>query len=536
MQLINITLNDRYLVLEKIGSGGMATVYKAKDTMLDRIVAVKVLHPSHLDDEDSIKKFRREARAAGSLSHYNIVGVFDVGLHEDIHYIVMELAEGETLKEYINKKGKLSEEEAINLTIQICDALSHAHKNGVIHRDIKPQNIILNKERKAKVADFGIARAVSSDTFTKTEDIYGSVRYFSPEQASGENVDQRTDMYSLGIVMFEMLSGQLPYKGESPIEWALKHINEEPISIKKVLPEIDDDLADIVMKTLAKDPDDRFENIEELNYHLKKYKQGMPIKIEKPKKTIKSKTRGNKVMNTKQKMLFSVLLVAFMSVLFFWGIQWFEDYTTVPEVEVPQLVGKHIDKAEQELKSMGLEFDFSIKQSHPTIEENYIIRHSPEAGVKVKKGRTVTLTISEGIGYENIPNVVGFMLSDAEEALQSLGFEIGEITEEYHSEVEEGSIIDINPRPKTEVKVGTTVDLMVSLGQDEDTVKVPNLVGMTKFSAQEALNEAGLDVGEISEIRSYEAADTVLSQSVRPGINVLPETPIDFVISDGRKP
>ncbi|MFP4456190.1 MAG: protein kinase domain-containing protein [Clostridia bacterium] len=536
MQLINTILNDRYLILEKIGSGGMATVYKAKDTMLDRIVAVKVLHPSHLDDEDSIRKFRREARAAGSLSHYNIVGVFDVGLHEDIHYIVMELAEGKTLKDYINENGKLSEEEAIKLTLQICDALSHAHKNGVIHRDIKPQNIILNKDNNAKVADFGIARAVTTDTLTKTEDIYGSVRYFSPEQASGENVDHRTDMYSLGIVLFEMLSGRLPYKGESPIEWALKHINEKPTPIKEILPNIDENLANIVMKTLEKDPKNRFESIEELAYHLKKYRQGMPIKIEKPKTITSAKAKGNKIMTKKQKILFGVLLVAFMGVLIYWGIQWFEDYTTVPEVEVPLLVGKHMDEAGQELEALGLEVDYSTTQNHPTIEEDHVIRHKPEAGVKVKKGRVISLTISQGIGYESIPNVVGFMLSDAEEALQSTGFEIGEITEEYHSEVEEGYIIDVNPRPGTEVKVGTTVDLIVSLGQDEDTVKVPNLIGMTKFSAQEALTEAGLSVGEISENRSYEAADTVISQSIRPGINVLPETPIDFTVSDGRKP
>jgi serine/threonine-protein kinase len=536
MQLINTTLNDRYYVLEKIGSGGMATVYKAKDTMLDRVVAVKVLHPAHLDDEDSVRKFRREARAAGSLSHYNIVGVFDVGLHEEIHYIVMELAEGKTLKEYITEKGKLSEEETIEITLQICNALSHAHKNGVIHRDIKPQNIILNKEGNAKVADFGIARAVSADTLTKTEDIYGSVRYFSPEQAGGENVDHRTDMYSLGIVMYEMLTGELPYKGDTPIEWALKHINEEPTPIRKVLPEIDSDLADIVMKTLSKRPDDRFETIDELAYYIKKYKQGMPVKIEKPK-TIKPKNKkGSKLMSTKQKVLFAVLIIAFTGVLVFWGIQWFEDYTTVPEVTVPQLVGKHIDQAESDLQNLGLKVEYSIRQSHPTIEEDHVIRHNPEAGVTVKEGRTITLTVSEGVGYENIPDVTGFLLADAEEALQKLGFVIGDINEEYHSEVSEGNIININPRPGTEVKVGTTVDLIVSLGQDEDTVSVPEIVGMTKFSAQQALTEAGLEVGKISENRSYEPADTVISQSVRPGINVLAGTPIDFVVSDGRKP
>ncbi len=536
MKIIDTTLNDRYYILEKIGSGGMATVYKAKDTMLDRIVAVKVLHPSHLDDEDSVRKFRREARAAGSLSHYNIVGVFDVGLHQEIHYIVMELAEGRTLKEYINEKGKLSEEETIEITLQICNALSHAHKNGVIHRDIKPQNIILNNEGNAKVADFGIARAVSTDTLTKTEDIYGSVRYFSPEQAGGENVDHRTDMYSLGIVMFEMLTGELPYKGETPIEWALKHINEKPNSIKNVLPEIADDLANIVMKTLAKNPADRFETIDELAYYLKKYKQGMPVKIEKPR-IIKPKTeKDNKIMNSKQKVLFTVLIVAFIGVLVFWGIQWFEDYTTVPEVTVPQLVGKHIDQAETELESLGLVAEYSIRQSHPTIEEDHVIRHNPEAGVTVKRGRTITITVSEGVGYENIPDITGFTLSDAEEALQKLGFEIGEVNEEYHSEVDEGNIIDINPRPGTEVKVGTVVDLIVSLGQDEDTVRVPEIVGMTKFSAQQELTDAGLEVGKISESRSYEPADTVISQSVRPGINVLPGTPIDFVVSDGREP
>ncbi len=540
VQLINEVLNGRYLVLEKIGSGGMATVYKAKDKLLDRLVAVKVLHQNHLDDEDTIRKFRREARAAGSLSHFNIVGVFDVGLHKDIHYIVMELAEGKTLKEYITSEGKLDENNAIEMILQICDALQHAHENGVIHRDIKPQNIILTKDGKAKIADFGIARAVSGDTLTKTEDIYGSVRYFSPEQASGDEVDFRTDQYSLGIVLYEMLSGKLPFEGETPIEWALKHINDKPIQIKKVLPEINQDLADIVMKCLQKDPDDRFVDIEEFAYNLKKYKEGIPVKLTMPKKKTvtanKKKNVNKKILNTKQKLIFAVILLAFIGVGTYLGIQWFNEYLTVPEVSVPSLVGDHYDEAVIKLEELGLQVETAMKQNHPTIPEDHVIRQRPEAGVVVKEGRVVTLTLSEGIGFQRIPDIITFRLSDAENALERLGFLVGEIKEEYHDEIAEGSVIEVNPRPGTEVKAGTEVVLIISLGKDEETVTVPNIVGMTNFIAQQTLQEAGLVVGEISESRSEEPADTVISQGVRAGISVLPETPIDFVISDGRQP
>jgi serine/threonine-protein kinase len=539
MQLINTILNDRYLVLEKIGSGGMATVFKAKDNLLDRVVAVKVLNQNHLDDEDTIRKFRREARAAGSLSHFNIVGVFDVGQHEDTHYIVMELAEGNTLKDYITAKGKVEESKAIDIVLQICDALIHAHENGVIHRDIKPQNIILSKEGKAKVADFGIARAVSSDTLTKTEDIYGSVRYFSPEQASGNEVDFRTDQYSLGIVLFEMLTGQLPFKGETPIEWALKHINDKPASIKDILPDINKDLSDIVMKTLQKEPNNRFNSIEEFAYNLKKYREGIPVKLTMPKKrtsTTQNKNSKKKLLNTQQKIVFALILVAFIGVGAYLGIQWLNDYLTVPEVYVPDLVGEYYEDAVVRLQELGLDIETTISQNHPTIPEDHIIRQRPEAGVLVKEGRLITLTISEGVGFQRIPEIITFSLSDAEAALQRLGFEIGEIREEYHDDISEGSVIDINPRPGTEVKAGTEVALIISLGKDEDTVTVPNIIGMTNYMAQQALLDAGLTIGNISESRSEKPADTVIEQGVRAGISVLPDTAIDFIISDGRTP
>lgn len=544
--MIGKLLNNRYLIEERIGSGGMATVYKAMDQLLDRVVAIKVLNQDDLHDEDSIRKFRREARAAGSLSHYNIVGVYDVGQQDDIHYIVMELVVGKTLKEYIKQQGKLLTSDALNIAIQICDALRHAHNNGVIHRDIKPQNIILSKDKNIKVADFGIARAVSSDTLTKSKDIYGSVRYFSPEQASGDTVGVKSDMYSLGIVIYEMLSGRLPFNGDTPIAWAMKHINDDPIELSEIDPKIPKSLSDIVQKTIQKDPDDRFENIDELRDSLQKFKEGLPVEIEmvKKKQTISRHTKRSaakkpsKVKANSKKRIITIVAVAAVLLLVggYFGFTWIREYLDVPEITVPDVTELHLQVAKAKFEELGLKVDVVATRNHPTIAANHVISQSPVGGNKVKKGRTIEVILSEGLEFGQVPDVIGLSKNEAEVTLFNAGYLLGDIFEEHSDTVAVGDVINQNPRPGTEVKTNTAVDLVISKGKKQTNVEMPQLVGLTSQIAMQTIVDNQLAVGAITEERSTEPAGVVISQEIEKGTTVDIGTEINFVVSNGRTP
>lgn len=545
--MIGKLLNNRYLIEEKIGCGGMATVYKAKDQLLERDVAVKVLNQADLQDEDSIRKFRREARAAGSLSHYNIVGVYDVGEQDNIHYMVMELVEGQTLKEYIKERGSLGISETISIAMQICDALNHAHMNGVIHRDIKPQNIIITQDRNIKVADFGIARAVSSDTLTHSKDIFGSVRYFSPEQASGEVAGVKSDMYSLGIVMYEMLSGKLPFNGDTPIAWAMKHINDDPVELVNVDHNVPKVLSDIVNKTMQKDPNYRFEDISELKEALIKFKEGLPVKIEmvKKKQPTVSKKKAKQVKKTPKKksgkksntkaIVISVILLALVAGTYF-GYVWIKDFLEVPEVAVPNVVGDHLQIAKAKILEQGLEIDISATRKDPEIAANHVIIQSPVSGTKVKKGRVIELIISDGPQFDEVPSVEGMTKNDADVALSNAGYEVGDVYEDYSDTVEVGIVIKQGVKAGTELILGTKIDLVVSKGVKATKGPMPKLVGMTNQSAMEAIINNQFTIGEISEENSDKPAGIVLSQDYPEGTELEFGTVINFTISNGRKP
>jgi serine/threonine-protein kinase len=262
--MVGRVLDDRYEIIEKIGGGGMALVYKARCRLLNRFVAIKVLRPEFIEDEEFVKKFRREAQSAASLSHPNIVGIYDVGTENNNYYIVMEYIKGQTLKELIKSKGTLGIEHATNIAIQICYALDHAHKNHIVHRDIKSHNILIREDNSVKVTDFGIARAVSSSTITNTGNVIGSVHYFSPEQARGGYTDEKSDIYSLGVVLYEMVTGRLPFEGDSPIAVALKHIQEEPIPPAKINPRVPKSIEAIILKCMEKEVSRRYNSAAEI--------------------------------------------------------------------------------------------------------------------------------------------------------------------------------------------------------------------------------------------------------------------------------
>ena len=539
--MINTLLNNRYLIIEVIGSGGMATVYKAQDQLLDRIVAVKVLHHSEMSNEDAVRKFLYEARSAGGLTHFNIVSVYDYGEQDDIYYIVMELVDGQTLREYMPTKQALEIDKAVDFAIQICDGLQHAHSKGVIHRDIKPENIIVTSDGNIKVADFGIARAVTSDTLTRSKDVYGSVRYFSPEQASGDSANAQSDMYSLGMVLYEMLSGTLPFEGDTPIAWAMKHINAQPKELTQANSEIAQELSDIVMKTLQKDPDDRFQDINELKQALMMFKQGLPVQFnEREHKSEASQTNMPvKALNKKKRnpILITVAVIAALIIVGgVYGYNWLSNYLDVGEVEVPSLVGVHIQVATAMLEERGLTIEVMGTQKDETLEANYVIKQDPSEGSIVKEGRVIGVTLSEGAEYSAVPNIGGVTLAEAEVLVFNANLQVGEVIERYSDDIPADHVMMQNPRPDTMVKANTTIDIVISLGPEFKSTKLPDLTGLTSENAYRVLQQLELAVGAITEIPSDKPAGTVVGQTIPAGTEVLTGAKIGLVVSNGRTP
>ena len=401
--MIGKVLGERYEVIEKIGGGGMALVYKAKCRLLNRFVAIKILRSEFTSDEDFLKKFKRESQAAASLSHPNIVGIYDVGIEDDIHYIVMEYIKGQTLKELIKEKGALNCEFATDVAIQIASALENAHSNHIVHRDIKSHNIMLREDRTVKVTDFGIARAVSSSTITNTGNIIGSVHYFSPEQARGGYADEKSDIYSLGVVLYELVTGQLPFEGETPISIAYKHIQEKPLNPSKINNKIPKSLENIILKCMSKEIANRYSSVTEIISDLKqslimpngdfvkinsKVSENTikiePIKDIDPEKkpTIKENDLNKKPIITKEKnkkiitwAIISGLVLAFL----FTGTYFlFKDLFNVEIKPVPDLMGMQEEEAEEELKKLGFIMDVVERVHNKDIPEGEIIKQDPK--------------------------------------------------------------------------------------------------------------------------------------------------------------
>ena len=402
--MIGKFLSERYELLEKIGEGGMAEVYKAKCHVLQRFVAVKILKSQFNDDEEFIEKFDKESKSAAGLTHPNIVNIYDVGRENDIRYIVMEYIDGITLKKHIrDKKGPLNETEILKISMQIASALDHAHKNSIIHRDIKPQNIMISENGVAKVADFGIAQAITSSTIVHNKEILGTVHYSSPEQTRGSFVDHRTDIYSLGIVMYEMATGQLPFIGESAITIALKHMKEEVLAPSKINPEISNGLENIILTTLKKSADYRYQTISELMADLNRIRNNPDEKIkfraddydnptmllpdfeelEKMEKKKVKKKKKHKPSNMSRLSLVTVILLALVSSALIFGIIGFtilKDKFSIKEVEVPNITNISFEDAKDELNDIGLYIEENGFRYSNVIEKGYVIEQSEEAG------------------------------------------------------------------------------------------------------------------------------------------------------------
>ncbi len=546
-------LDNRYEILEVIGSGGMAVVYKALCHRLNRHVAVKVLKDEFACDSDFREHFRAESQAVAMLSHPNIVSVYDFSRDSDCQYIVMELLEGITLKQYMQKKGALSWKEALHFATQIARALSHAHSKGIIHRDIKPQNIMVVKDGSIKVADFGIAH-LQSETGTEPPETMGSIHYISPEQARGGPVDARTDVYSLGVVMYEMLTGKLPYEGDTVEAIAVQHIGQMLTLPGDIKPDIPLQLEDITLKAMAADINERYQSADELLNDLEAFRKNQALLgIESGsaeedeasghhKGGLRSnesyrhrKARSRTVSTFSGFALITIFLIAVVS--FLWNF-WLKDIFVESErIEIPSFVGKNSEDVVNSDAYKGT-FKFYVKYSiDPDTPEGQIISQDPEAGRNVATsddGIEIELVVSTGIQMTTMPDMVNHEYREAKLSLEQLGFVVE--TETVASDtITEGYVVSTNPAADEQVAQGTTVTLFVSGGPELKQVTMPSVVGKTRDSAVSKLTGLNLDVGSISEVENDSPAGTVIWQSIESGESVAEHTVIYLKVSKGPK-
>lgn len=551
MDIVGKTLGNRYTILEEISGGGMATVYKAKCSVLNRIVAIKILKPEFANDEEFVRRFRREAQAAASLSHPNIVGIYDVGEEDGLYYIVMEYVEGITLKEYIKQNFPIPIADVLEMGIQICDALECAHKNKIIHRDIKSQNIMITNDGRIKVTDFGIARAADGATITNSNNMFGSVQYFSPEQAKSDIVDERSDIYSLGVVLYEAFTGQLPFTGQTPVAIALKHIQEKPPLISQFIPGFPYELERIVQKCLAKSPDDRYQSAKMLrddliraltNENIINFVSAPNVEntmvIDNLKDTLTTAANsGHKSDVSKPKKSRNILkgigialaLVILFGIFSYAGTFLAKKYLEVQEVTVPSVVGMTEEEAIAEIEKQKLEAKV-VDRVFDKAPAGQVISQDPEGGQKVKVNRPpIELVVSKGPKATTVPNVIGLSEEKGLEALKNKGLEARIILE--NSTEPEGTIIDQNPKEGFTLSEGESVDLTISVGPE--TITMPNLIGKTLDAAKALLNENDIAVGSVSEKHDQAPANTVIDQNPKAGASVSPGASVTLVVSSG---
>ena len=546
LKMIGHILDNRYKILEEVGTGGMAVVYKAQDILLDRIVAVKILLAKYGDDHDFVVRFRQEAQAAAKLSHPNIVNIYDVGYDENVHHIVMQYVRGETLKEYIEKHGHLPINTSIQITFDIGEALENAHKNGIVHCDIKPHNILVTETGRIKVADFGIARAINSSATNKDDHaVLGSVHYFSPEQASGGPVDERTDIYSLGVVMYEMMTGVVPFEGETAISVALQHVQDDiplPTKYNRRIPRL---VEQCILKAMAKNPDDRFQSIAEMMSELRlsqgfvnTNKGAMPIiknnfatqKIpplkspeEKQKKNIFSRMLDSISSHSKKSIIIGMLGV--FVVAFMWAFFSFGNFWSTQDITVPDVTGKQVEIAKEILSKEHLNVSVNEIESDE-VPVGEVITQTPSGGAVVKENRTIYLTVSKGNQGSEVlmPDLRDLTLDEAKKKLSEIGLTIGSVHYAESEKYENGKIISQSPASPRKVAKGSSVDVIICRkaekkndaknGQDAPTVS-----GMTLDTAMKTLENAGYIVGNVTNLDASKdnALAKVVKQSPRSG-------------------
>lgn len=533
--MIGKTLGGRYEVLENIDSGGMAYVYKALCKKTEREVAVKVLKSEFAGSSEYVERFKREAQAAFQLEHENVVQVYDVGFDENSYYMVMEFINGPTLKNIIETSGFLPEKQAIEYALQICSALSSAHKNGIIHRDIKPQNVLVNEKDVAMITDFGIAKSVASQAESDSQ-VIGSVYYVSPEQAKGEKVDQRTDIYSFGIMLYEMLTGELPYKGEKSVSVALKHINEQITPPKRLNNEISESLNRIIIKATSKKKKDRYSNIAELKKDLTLAlvdKRGDFVDVN--TNTIRKFSPVNIRKNNIWKIaVITVTLAMLIVVGVFSGNAIFgteeEQPVTETLLRVPSTIGMNLIEAQEVLEELGLNV-VVVYKNNDALEEDTVMDQSPESGSKIFTEDSIMLTVSFGPKIVYMPNLSGMTEEEAKDALEDRGLTVEDITYEVSNQYMPGTVIRQEPAPDSDMLEESAVTFVVSTEPDESKGTVPQVIDRNLEQAIGMLNDLGFVNTFVYQEDSDKNPGTVIGQSPQEGLSEQFERDIDLRIS-----
>lgn len=544
---IGLVLDNRYRLKRLVGIGGMAMVFEAEDLLKKSTVAVKILKEEFAADEVSVQRFINESKAVLMLSHPNIVKIFDVSVKGEYKYIVMEYIDGITLKAYMQRKGALSVKETIAYSIQILRALEHAHLGGVVHRDIKPQNIMLLKSGQIKVTDFGIAKLPDAKTLTATDKAIGTVYYISPEQAAGEKgIDRRTDLYSVGVLMYEMSTGKLPFDGENPVSIALKQIGEEPRPPRELNPDIPEGLEQIILFAMEKDKDKRFQTATQMIDLLKRVRENPGVVFRQkntPKKRGGAQTGKSSMLPIIMGVASAFLLVALISAFTVVHDIFFGDTANNTDtIEVEQFVGRAYDDAlqkELEKSSYRVKVEYAYSAD---VESGTVLAQTPKAGesrkgIKGQKFADLTLTVSRGEEELYMDDYTYYDKRQAQIDLRGKGF-IVTVSEDYSDVVPDGCVISTSPAAGEKVSAGATVVLLVSKGEKIETTVVPNFVGTTSVDAYEILVKSDLRLGTIS-YRYDEYADygIIVEQSLSMG-TVVPKgvAKINFVISKGPEP
>lgn len=576
-----VIIGGRYEIMSRIGSGGMADVYKGRDHKLNRFVAVKVLKREFREDELFVKKFQTEAQSAAGLIHPNVVNVYDVGEDRGLYYIVMELVEGITLKDYIEKKGRLTTREVISIALQVSAGIEAAHNHHIVHRDIKPQNIIISRDGKVKVTDFGIAKATSSNTISTNA--MGSVHYTSPEQARGGFSDEKSDIYSLGVTMYEMITGELPFDGESTVAIALKHLQEEIVIPSELVPDIPYSLEQIILKCMQKSPNRRYRNMGELMVDLRRSladpdgdfvvieanpsmsdtRTMTPAEMERIQNMTRydeddpdeEKDREARIAKKKEDVnpnmakiikilaiVASVLVVFILVLVIGKGVGLFgknngTHVTNEKKVEVPELVGHKEAEAKKLCEDEGLEMKVILREESEKYDTGLVAEQKTQMGTKVPAGTVVQVVVSIGLKPEefDVPDVRNETEEDAIDTLTRAGFLKDNIKVTYRADatIKKGSVIETTPDSSETATEDTTINVIVSSGTAKSIV--PPIVDLTKKDALAALEKAGLKGNATSEYSDV-TKGVVISQSVNSGEEVDEGTVISFVVSKGPEP
>lgn len=574
---IGTILGDRYELIEKIGEGGMAEVYKAKCHKLNRFDAVKILKKEFASDLEVVEKFKREATAVANLSDNNIVNVLDVGTQDGVNYIVMEYVKGKTLKDLIREQGEIPYKKAVEYGIQITKALDCAHRNNIVHRDVKPQNILVTEDDIIKVTDFGIAKLTDSSTITNTNKILGSAHYFSPEQAKGNYVDYRTDIYSLGIVLYEMVTGKLPFDADSPVSVALKHIQEQPVPPIELNPSIPQSFNSLILKSIEKEPVKRYQSSKELINDLVKIEKDEKVQITSnndedqftrvmtpiKEEDLKQNLRKNKAEEKRKQeeeeeedyddyyeddkpssggkkkkyLIFSLIGILIVALGVISAAIMFKPNTAAKDqVKVPKIVGMTQEDAKKMLDSMGLKMEI-VETKVSDKPEGTILECFPKEGETIEKDKEVRVVVSGGESKIKVPNLQDYDVKAAEKILNTFDLILGKQDEEYSDTVKKGNIIRQNPGVDTEVKKGDAIDVVVSKGEKSKFATVPDLYGRSKSDAENQLNSSKLSLGNVkTEQKTTNNKDdlnknnTVTSQSLEAGASVKEGSTVNITV------